>query len=239
MKKILINYADKIYLQSQRLNSKSGIQTGGFTEVKEYGLNNLDANFVRKNEFILQYPRGAGYWVWKPYIIYHTLRTLQKDDILFYSDAGAEFISSLDEYMFDLCHQDPVGVILFKNNPQNLNKIWTKRDCFYYMNADQEEYINSPQLTATFQLCRKTEESLEFYRQYLDYSQDPRIITDAQNTCGLPNYPEFQDHRHDQSILSLLQLKHKLTTYEDPSQFGNDFRENGFKQLINHHRIKT
>ena len=56
---------------------------------------------------------------------------------------------------------------------------------------------------------------------------------------GLPNYPEFRDHRHDQSILSILQVKHQITTYEDPSQFGNNFREEGFRQLINHHRVKT
>jgi len=39
---------------------------------------------------------------------------------------------------------------------------------------------------------------------------------------GKPNYKEFIDHRHDQSIFSVLTKKYNLLAYRDPSQWGNE-----------------
>ena len=39
---------------------------------------------------------------------------------------------------------------------------------------------------------------------------DKRIITDDPNEPGVENYPDFKEHRHDQSILSLLVKKFGL-----------------------------
>ena len=44
--------------------------------------------------------------------------------------------------------------------------------------------------------------------EYLYYAQDKRIITDDPNELGYNNYEGFRDHRHDQSILSLLTKKY-------------------------------
>jgi hypothetical protein len=53
------------------------------------------------------------------------------------------------------------------------------------------------------------------------------------------NYDGFIEHRHDQSILSNLQKKHGVTLVEDISQYGDITREEGYKRLVNHHRIKA
>ena len=45
---------------------------------------------------------------------------------------------------------------------------------------------------------------------HLYYAQDKRIITDDDNEMGVDNYEGFRDHRHDQSILSLLVKKYGL-----------------------------
>ena len=42
------------------------------------------------------------------------------------------------------------------------------------------------------------------------------------------------DHRHDQSILSLLGRKYNIKNIPDISQYGNDRRD--IKQIIEHHR---
>lgn len=237
MKKILINYADKLYYESQKHNSKSGLEVGGFTDAINYSSKDLDNSFFYKNRNILMQPRGAGYWLWKPYIILKTLETMNDNDILFYCDAGASFIDSFDDYLFDICYKDEKGLILF--NGAHINKKYTKRDCFYYMECDSEKYTEMNQLTATFQLCRKTDFTIEFYKEHIKFAEDPRILTDFPNQCGLKNYDGFLDHRHDQSILSILQKKYEVKIIEDISQYGNNVRESGFKQLINHHRNKN
>ena len=159
---------------------------------------------------------------------------MSSDDIMFYCDSGCDFIGGFNEYFFDICRKDEKGLVLFTGG--SINSKFTKRDCFVYMNADAPEYKNSRILQASFQLCRKTNFVVNFYKECLEYGQDSKIITDAPNVCGLKNPKGFKAHRHDQSILSILQKKYGVTTFECPSQFGNPRREDGFKQLINHHR---
>lgn len=42
-----------------------------------------------------------------------------------------------------------------------------------------------------------------------------------ENVTGKKNYQTFIEHRHDQSVFSLLSKKYKLQAFRDPSQFGN------------------
>ena len=86
------------------------------------------------------------------------------------------------------------------------------------------------------------------------------ILTDIPNACGLSNLPEFKDHRHDQSILSLLAKKHNVEMFRDPSQWGNPHKRPSARQknemlpfpysdepflnspygtLLNHHRRRS
>ncbi len=60
------------------------------------------------------------------------------------------------------------------------------------------------------------QKALMFLREWLEYCSDLRVITDDPNTCGLPNLDGFRSHRHDQSILTNLTLKHEIPCYGDP-----------------------
>jgi hypothetical protein len=81
---------------------------------------------------------------------------------------------------------------------------------------------------------------MDIVNELLHYAQDERIITDLENQCGYSNYPEFQEHRHDQSIFSLLTKKYDLVAYRDPSQWGNGVKQlytnSKYEQLIEHTR---
>jgi len=255
MKNILINYAERRYYESQKENCKSGLEVGGFDIAHPYNSSDIDKDFYSKNSHILDtdfifqgYPRGAGYWLWKPYIIHKALLECNNDDVILYADSGSTFIGSFKDYYFEICRSDERGLILFGfEGCAHKNSAWTKRDCFVYMDCDDPKSASGCQLTASFQLVRRTEFTLHFYSEMLKFSQDSRILTDAPNTCGLPNYPDFKDHRHDQSILSLLRDKYSVnyadgrstSKYQCPSQWGDICREYdppGFKTLIQHHR---
>jgi len=244
MKRILISYAHNGFTSSQKLNSKSGLEVGGFTDTIEYGCDMLDEDFKRKNHAILSQRRGAGYWLWKPYIILKTLEQMGAGDILFYSDAAIEFVESMENY-FDLCVNDEKGIILFYNN-HHLNYLWTKQDCLILMGLDKLSPPGDPtpcapysrQLNAAIQMCRKTEYSLKFYRDYLNFCEDPRILTDMENTLGRPNHKGFIEHRHDQSVVSLLRFRDNIRACEDITQWG-PFSGYGHEVLLNHHRRKN
>ena len=250
----LISYANRDYYKNQRRLNDSALQFGVDT-IRPYIEKEIQkSHFFAENRSILEQNRGAGCWLWKPYIILDQLNHLQSGDCLFYADSGVEIIRDLTP-LVDLCIQQD-GILLFSNDG-HLNKTWTKRDCFVLMGCDAENYHNAEQLSASFQVYIKNQKTIDFVEEWLSYCQNPHILTDLSNTCGLENFPEFIEHRWDQSVLSLLAVKHDLEIFRDPSQWGNHmkmpaFREPGewlskpysescyinspYYTLLNHHR---
>ena len=96
--------------------------------------------------------------------------------------------------------------------PDHCEYQYTKRDAFVLTGCDSPEYTHTPQRVAAFILMRNSDFSRSFIQEWLDYVQDPRIVTDCENQLGLENYPGFIENRHDQTVLSLLVKKHKLPT---------------------------
>lgn len=58
---------------------------------------------------------------------------------------------------------------------------------------------------------------MRFVEEWLRYCRDERILTDIPNESGYPNLTGFVDHRHDQSVLSLLAEKYHINLYRKPS----------------------
>jgi len=219
--KIHINYANNRYYNSQKRCSLTAIQDGGFDATIPYNFLNLDQEFVNKNAWCLSQHRGAGYWIWKPYLISKTLEKMNDNDWLMYTDSGMFFLRSPWDVILEKEKEiTEKGIMTFCTC--NKNKVYCKRDAFVLMGLDEEKYTNSEQRLASIFVCKKTNFSVNFVNEWLSYAQDPRIISDLPNTQGLPNYPEFEDHRHDQSIMSLLCIKHDTFLYmKDLTQFSN------------------
>jgi hypothetical protein len=97
------------------------------------------------------------------------------------------------------------GMLLNATVPQHDNLArWTKRDCLKLLDMDEPEIISLPQIQSGWSFWTHCNKSFEFLREWRKACCDPRCLTDMPNTLGLPNYPNFIDHRHDQSIFTLL-----------------------------------
>lgn len=252
-----ISFSDKSFYKSQQELVKSALRFGINNTIiyNDLWLRN-QISFYDQNKTILQQKRGAGFWLWKPFIILDALKKINENDVLIYTDSGSLFINSITDLINLLNFND---IILFNNN-DHTNQIWTKRDCFFYMNCDYSSFHESNQIVASYIVCKKTPFVVNLITEWLFYAQDPRILTDMSNTCGLSNLKGFIEHRHDQSILSILAHKYKIELFRDPSQWGNKFKhiryreegefvENGkyiddafpnsnYATILNSHRIK-
>ncbi len=243
MKKVHISFGNEKYYPSLDLLEKTSVEIGKVDQFIRYTQQFLKTtDFWIKNSFILSRPRGAGYWIWKPYIILKTFESLENGDCVLYSDAGLKVIDNLNP-LFNIISNNPNnGKLIFRVpwvGAQHIAKIWVKKDCFVLTSCDESKYWNAPMTNGAISLWVKNESNIEFLKEWQQYLRDPRIVTDDPNMCGI-NFPEFKDHRHDQSVLSLLAVKYNLELFRDPTQWGNEemnlFTNSPYPQLFEHHR---
>jgi hypothetical protein len=181
---------------------------------------------------MLNQTRGAGYWVWKPLVIWQALLEAADGDTIMYADAATEVVLDPSPLFEVAAQQHVVGFGL-----SHKEKKFTKRDTFVILNG--EMLADTDQVMASFIVFRRSLISLGFVSQWLGFVQDKRLVSDQANELGRPNYPEFVDHRHDQSVFSILYKLWNFTVYPDPSQWGNHISTRPYGQIINHHRERT
>ena len=204
-----ITFATPDHMSFAEANIKSALEIGGFDTAKIYTMDDIDDYFKTKNTHILNQPRGSGFWIWKPYLILKKLLEIEEGDILCYNDSKYLWLKNVRQFETNILTGRNIGV--YMNKPTSLffiEKEWTKFDALALMNIKHENnfrnnVINSNQAWAGFILFRKTFNPIRFVGEWLTYVQDQRIVTDATSIFG-PENSNFRDHRHDQSVLSLL-----------------------------------
>lgn len=215
MRVVLANLSNKPFEKS-RINLNRSAKKYGISHIKSYDFEKdiVGSPFYNSHRTVFTQKRGIGYWLWKPHIILETLKSVDEGDVVIYADCGIEIIDNLQP-LINICReQEPI--LLFANH-NFLNAQFTKRDCFVEMGCDDERYWYGLQCDAAFMLFRKTKFTLHFVNRWLRYCENERILTDAANESGKPNLPGFVDHRHDQSVISLLAEKYHINLYRKPS----------------------
>ena len=212
-----VTCADERYQKAMEYNARTARKKGGVDRVYMYSVSDIDPEFREKNRHILSQPRGNGYWLWKPYFIARTLRLLQEGDYLVYCDAGIYYNASVKKLIHAMERQGD-DMMAFAIN--HMEYEYTKRDVFLALHMDREEYARTPQRMAGTIVLRKTAHSVQVIEEWLRFAQREELITDAPNRMGKDNYEGFRDHRHDQSVWSLVSKKEHIRSYRDATQFG-------------------
>lgn len=190
------------------------------------------------NKDTLAAERGAGYWLWKPWCIAHAMNDMADGDILIYSDAGVEFINSA-HHIIDRMDED---IFFFTNGWPHVE--WCKMDVLTTILGEDQYYIqasisNEKQVQASVIFFRVNQKTRDFVKEWLLYCQMPGFIDDSPSK--LPNYPTFAEHRHDQAILTCLQIKYGYKLHWWPTQYSEHIRVPGdtYPVIFNHHRKRN
>ncbi len=156
--------------------------------------------------FIQRNRRGYGYWIWKSYIIKKTMESMCDGDILLYLDCGCEIgamhKTKLAEYF------EHVKTDLLIGTGTQIEKCWNKQDLLLHLNITEPNHLNSPQRQAGAVLYYVCDKTLEFVNMWYNTCCDYHMIDDTPSIAENPHY--FREHRHDQSVFSLLAKKHNL-----------------------------
>lgn len=216
----LITYGDDKFKNSKKRLEKEALNTGWFDSVTVYGPEILDSNFKNKFKEVLSHSRGAGYWIWKIYIIQKKLREINDNDILIYLDAGCS-INPKGEKRFkeyiDMLNKSDEGIISFKMShiPE---KYYTTKEIFDYFDVNMNSDIaNNGQLVGGILIMKKTPKlNIKLDMVYKVYEDNYLLVTDYYNQNQAPY---FKDNRHDQSIFSIIRKIHKSIELEDETFF--------------------
>jgi hypothetical protein len=201
---------------------------------KGYNDSDIDIDFKSRNKNILDNKKGAGYWLWKPYIILDMLNKINDNDYLIYMDSGANLIGDPQKYLEMI---DDKGILSF-SMMQKTSK-WTKGDCFYEVNESKDYSFNDRnQLQGTYIFFKKCEFSVNFVKDWLNYCTKENIITDSPNKY-MSNLKDFVEHRHDQSIFSLLSYNRKIMNVPQIDQYCVEHGLDINRKIVNRHGIRN
>jgi hypothetical protein len=186
---------------------------------------NLDLDFREQfSEYLKPGIRGFGYWSWKAQIILQTLRQMKDGDLLQYTDAGCHLNpkgrEKLDEY-FLKAQNSASGILAFQAIPPTFHdkKIelldlrearWCKGDlCDAFGVRSNQHVMQTQTVGAGIIFMKKCDESLKIVTSWLDvYKNNFNLIDDSKSKSENP--PGFVEHRHDQTIFSILAKLNKV-----------------------------
>ena len=212
--KVLINYADDKYRKYQKYNSKTGLSKGGFDKVIEYSPKDIDQEYYDNNKSIFDIKRGAGLWLWKPYVILKALNSLNEGDYIFYADSGSYFINKIDHLIHRL-EKDDIDIMTFDTPLLNIQ--FAKAEFINQLGPGLENWLYSTQIMGGFILIRNTKNTRRLMEEFLSLCEKKDLIA---HSTDEPQHAQFVAHREDQTILSYLAWKKGLKPYRDPTQYG-------------------
>ena len=242
MKKILITFGGDIYDETTKLVVENGLKYGA-DEVWVYDdLWLTQQDFYKQNSYFWEHPhkRGFGWYIWKPFIIWHALQKLEDGDIVMFTDADCYPIANFS-ILYDICNWDG-GIMLFAAETHKQWK-WCKRDTYIVMAQDKEEYRDVQAGVARFMLFQKgVWKSTQFLMEWLTYCVNPLANTFDPSVLGT-ELDGFIEARAEQAIMSNLSYKYKLKLYRELCEGGagssrdRDLYQQLFSQ-VNPHKIK-
>lgn len=221
----VLTFAKNNFVESQQ-KLQQQLTSIGIKNQKHLTDTDLPIDFLNKYSEILSHKKGYGYCLWKPYIISQEIHKIDDDNILIYMDSTDQPEKSFFESVLEIFKTSDY---FFLNRGFNHGQ-WTKRDCFVLMNSDNSEYHNHVQIEAGVVGFNPTEFNKQLINDWFEYSTNKNILTEVPNICGLPNLENYREHRYDQSILTNLFIKNKLTSY----RFGNDKIKYNYNQPKNY-----
>jgi hypothetical protein len=210
---VFVTFADGNVFKSERLQNEI-LQTRFFDAIHAYSATSLGADFYETFSAHVRHPRGFGYWCWKPYVIQKVLYGLNDGDLLVYADSGCTVCQNasqvLDRILLQLLKSKDAIVVAHNKECDNPIVEWTKADLLdHFGYLQNRDVLNSRQWEAGRLAMIKSAPILDLMNRWCDLASNLHLIDDSPSE--FLEHAEFREHRHDQSILSLLLLHHSVS----------------------------
>lgn len=208
----LLTFADKIndnkyYDYAQQL-VQDATSYNIFSTIKCLTAVDLFKNndFHKHATFISENKRGFGYWLWKPFLIWKTLEELPEGDLLVYLDAGTKLsLEGKSRFMDYLAIQrkDKYNNLFFEQ--EDVISSWCKMDTIHFFDAYDLVQNKVKEVLPGILFTSNNSHNRFLFKLCYDSCSNYQLITDTPSIKQ--NLPEFNEHRHDQSVFSIVVRK--------------------------------
>ena len=170
--------------------------------------------------------RGYGYWMWKSFLVSRMMELSSDDDLICYADIGCTFndagIAKFGEYC---ALTSEYGSLCFDLG--HLERAYTKMDTYKKVFPETLDHLNTGQRCATTFLLKNTQDNRNIFEEIKKISVENNhfYITDVPSQEQ--NHEEFKEHRHDQSVFSLMSKKYKFYCIPDETYWAPNWNVKG------------
>lgn len=201
---------------------------GEFSSINVFSEKNLFdfSKEIEPYKNFLSSTRGYGYWMWKYFLISESMKSIPEGDIICYADIGCTFNnfgrSKFDEYC-SLTSEH--GSLCFDLG--YLERAYTKMDTYLRVFPDTLDHINTGHHCATTFFLKNNQVNRSIIEEIKEICVEDghHYITDASSSKS--NHSEFREHRHDQSVFSLISKKYDFYCIPDETYWAPDWNNTG------------
>jgi hypothetical protein len=270
----LVTFSDESMSRARDLCVLSAITKGSIGSNEIHSYNQWDIEQLRMEyPQLFTGSKGFGYWCWKAYLIDLLtgpggfVRGVSDGDVICYADAGVEFINNVS-HIIERMNREDQDIFLFGNNWQHAH--WCKRDVVnavwsrhsqrlsnrgpitdlldFYVDGGASWAMFGKQCQASVIFFRVSDYTRTFVAEWLKWClfEGGRLIDDSPSRA--PNHPEFQEHRHDQAILTTLAYREGIKLHYWPASYNDgafryeklpEYAGDDYPIMFNHHRRRN
>ena len=225
-----VTFATNAFRPRQCMLEASARHAGGADVIHTWSPRRLGKDgFLARHADLFPASKGYGWYAWKPYIIHQALLQAEDGDLIIYQDVGRKdpiLITHRLEFWFRFLESTGRNCVPGVEIPWwGPNRNWTKRHAFRELGMEEPRYLDCSQVQASWSIWLACTKTRAFVREWSDLCKR-RDLVDGELIEGKANeYPDFSEHRWDQSLLTLLTKRDDLkpiTTIDNPIDGFNE-----------------
>ncbi len=216
----LCSFASPSLDESVKRFEKEAKELNIYKNIKIYRKKDLSDEIthrIKNFNYPVKKMRLYGYACWKPQIVYNFFNQIPENSILQYTDIGCHFNvkgkNRLREY-FELCKKKNILVFQYRipEWSQKFEKLkfqqyfeyeYTKADTFEGMGIhNNANLMDTEQIWSGCFFIKKNQYGKRILEKWISLSENNNLISD--DLSKSENHQKFIEHRHDQSIFSII-----------------------------------
>jgi len=219
---------DEKYAYTRNRFYNEALNFGVFNSIKVFSeLESFEyAKDLLEHKDFLYSTRGFGYWIWKYFLTSKLMSEIENDDIIMYCDSGCTLnqngLSRL-EYYVNTAYKN--GSLVFDVGHPEFK--YTKMDTYNRIFEKNLKHLETNQICATAFFLKNNSINKKLITEIKNIliENGYHYVSDEQS--NLKNDSRFLEHRHDQSIFSLIAKKNNFFVIPDETYWNPDWNISG------------